>query len=186
MIRLRIKAWFHEPGGGEDNQINMKEMNLMATLAAMLVTGVGCGSGSQTEVSPGGAAPHSHAEAPVDRGPHGGVPVEVGSHAFHLELVNHMADGKMLAYVMDAHLERELKVPPTTFDLVARMNGEEHRATFSADTNAPAGGVSVFSATADWLRTATNFQGEIPSINLAGRVFQNVPVRYPEGTLHRH
>src|SRR5688500_7082232 len=56
-----------------------------------------------------GAAGHAHADAKTGT-PHGGTPVQVGDHGFHLELVPDPVEGKLLAYVLDAHAEGGVSV----------------------------------------------------------------------------
>lgn len=114
--------------------------------------------------------------------------MKVGEHDFHLELVNDTHAGKMLAYVHDDHMEHAESVPPTTFELVAKMDGKEHRATFNAGdgSTTAATNVNVFTAKADWFKSATNFEGLIPTITLKGETFTNVTFTYPKGTSHKH
>jgi hypothetical protein len=127
---------------------------------------------------------HDHPSGP----PHGGTPVKVGEHDFHLELVNDTHAGKMLAYVFDDHMEHAETVPPTSFELIAKFGGNEHRATFNAGGGSKAAttNVNLFSATADWFKNATNFDGLIPTITLKGETFTNVTFTYPKGISHKH
>lgn len=141
---------------------------------------------SHDETEPG----HAHAEK--SGAPHGGTPVEVGDHGFHLELVPDVIDGKMLAYVLDAHLEKEVSVSGGAFKLIAKVGGaggQEHRLSFNPVMSAPnatADKTSVFSATAANLNSLTNFEGVIPKITLDGKTFENVKFSYPKGTAHSH
>jgi hypothetical protein len=133
------------------------------------------------------AADHAHAEK--SGAPHGGTPVEVGDHGYHLELVPDAVDGKMLAYVLDAHLEREVSVSGGAFELVAKTGTQEHRLTFNPVASAPNATVdktSVFSATATNLNSLTNFEGVIPKITIDGKTFENVKFSYPKGSRHEH
>jgi hypothetical protein len=155
------------------------------TVSALIAL-TGCGQSSQKTAKKADAHGHDH-DHPSGSA-HGGTPVKVGEHDFHLELVNDPQAGKMLAYVFDDHMEHAENVPPTTFDLIAKMSGQEQRVTFNpgegptpATTN-----VSVFSATADWLKTATNFEGVIPTITLGKETFTNVTFSYPKGSRHSH
>ena len=98
-------------------------------------------------------------------------------------------DGKMLAYVLDDHMEKYVRVPLTTFELVATMGGQEQRLTFNPVTNTPAGSVtntSVFSASVPGVAGLTNFEGTIPKITLDGKTFENVTFSYPKGSRHSH
>ena len=130
-----------------------------------------------------------HAHAEKSGAPHGGTPVQVGDHAFHLELVPDAVDGKMLAYVLDAHMEKEVSVAGGAFELIAKAGTQEHRLTFNPVMNAPNAGAektSVFAATATNLNTLTNFEGVIPKIALEGKTFENVKFSYPKGSRHEH
>ena len=118
--------------------------------------------------------------------PHGGTPVQVGSHDYHLELVNDPTEGRMMAYVLDDHAEKPESVPPTTFDLIARIGGAEQRVTFTSMTNAAGTNVTSFVAAAEWLKTATNFEGTIPKITLGNETFENINFSYPRGKRHAH
>jgi hypothetical protein len=132
--------------------------------------------------SPAPEAPHSR------RGgmPHGGTPVQVGPHDYHLELVNDPTEGRMTAFVLDDHGEKPEMVAPTTFELVARINGAENRLTFRPMTNAAGTNVSAFTAIAEWLKSATNFEGVIPRITLGNETFENITFSYPQGKKHSH
>ena len=187
----------------------MKKVTLAAITAGSLIV-AGCNRSSETgnssktqsakaeehghDHSPGSdhshdqkAADHAHAEK--SGAPHGGTPVQVGDHGFHLELVPDAVDGKMLAYVLDAHLEKEVGVSGGAFELIAKAGTQEHRLTFNPVTNAPnatADKTSVFSATATNLNSLTNFEAVIPKITLDGKTFENVTFSYPKGTRHAH
>lgn len=152
---------------------------------SLLVVAAGC---SKSAPSPSSDAGHGHSHAKPSSSPHGGTPVQVGAHDFHLELVNDTHAGKMLAYVFDDHFEKPVSVPPTTFDLIATFGGQEHKAVFNPGDGAasPATNVSVFFATAPWLKQATEFEGLIPQITLKNETFTNITFSFPKGTLHKH
>src|SRR5688572_27181894 len=171
---------------------NMKKITLATITAGSLIV-AGCNRSSETESSsttqsakaehghehgPGGDHSHDgkadHAHAEKSGAPHGGTPVQVGDHAFHLELVPDAVDGKMLAYVLDAHMEKQVSVSGGAFELIAKVVGagaQEQRLSFSPVTNAPNATVdktSVFSAAVPNVNTLTNFEGVIPKITLDG------------------
>jgi hypothetical protein len=163
------------------NSVFVRSATALTAGALFIVTG--CNKSPQATAQKDDHG-HDHPSGP----PHGGTPVKVGEHDFHLELVNDPQAGKMLAFVMDDHMEHAESVPPTTFDLVAKMGGQEHRATFKAgeESTPPTTNISVFSASADWFKTATNFDGVIPTITLKGETFTNVTFTFPKGTRHSH
>jgi hypothetical protein len=166
------------------------------TACSILVL-TGCNQSSPPASQSKAADDHGHSHTPnADHDhdhpsgtPHGGTPVQVGDHGFHLELVTDPIDGKMHAYVLDDHMEQYVKVPLTTFELVAKTGGQEQRLTFNAVTNPPSGSAtntSLFSASADSLASLTNFEGIIPRITLDGETFENVTFSYPKGSRHSH
>lgn len=120
--------------------------------------------------------------------PHGGTPVIVGSHGYHLELVRDAEKGRLQAYVLDAHAANYVDVPESSFDLVATIGGKQERLTLQ---RTPAAGKplsqasSLFEGTAEWVRTTTNFNAVIPAITLRGRTFKDVKVSFPKGSIHR-
>jgi hypothetical protein len=121
--------------------------------------------------------------------PHGGTPIVVGSHGYHLELVRDAEKGRFQAYVLDGHVENYVSVPEKSFDLIATIEGKEQRLTFN---RAPATGSKevakesyTFEGTADWVKTATNFNGVVPTITLKGKTFKDVKVSFPKGSMHR-
>lgn len=186
---------------------NMNSLSLItaSSVVALLVTLAGCGdsskSGGASTRSAGddhghdhGPSGHDHAAAPAKQPgtPHGGTPVQVGDHGYHLELVPDPIEGKMLAYVLDGHMEKSVNVAGAPFELVAKVGGaggQEQRFTFNPVTNAPnatADKTSVFSASGPGMNTLTNFEGVIPKITLDGKSFENVTFSYPRGSRHAH
>src|SRR5215203_2036407 len=85
--------------------------------------------------------------------PHGGTPVVVGSHGYHLELVRDAEKGRLQAYVLDGHAEKYVDVPEKSFDLLATVGGKEQKLTFNrvaAPGKTQAADSSVFEGTAEW------------------------------------
>jgi len=182
----------------------MKKVTLAAITAGSLIV-AGCNRSSETQSSSttqsskaeehghdhGPESDHSHNDkaghAHESGPPHGGTPVQVGAHGFHLELVPDAVDGKMLAYVLDAHMEKEVSVSGGMFELIAKTDTQEQRLKFNPVTNSPnASGTAVFSASVTNLNSLTNFEGVIPKITLDGKTFENVKFSYPEGSRHEH
>lgn len=120
--------------------------------------------------------------------PHGGTPVVVGSHGYHLELVRDAEKGRLQAYVLDGHAEKYVEVTESSFDMVATIGAKEERLKLQ---RAPAAGKplsqasSLFEGTAEWVKTATNFNAVIPTITLKGKTFKDVKVSFPKGSIHR-
>ena len=184
---------------------SFRVLSVSIVIGCSVIFWSGCGESQQSSMRSTSATDHGHdhgpgadhdqkhdseAHAKSNSGaPHAGTPVQVGDHGFHLELVHDPIDGKMLAYVLDGHMERAVEVPVTSFELIARAGGEEHRLMFTAATNAPnasAEKTSVFSAPAAALAKVNAFEGVIPTITLDGKTFEAVTFSYPKGTRHAH
>lgn len=175
-------------------------LSVLTVCSLLLVAG--CNKSSQPATQSASADDHGHPHGPdsdhdhqtpgqahPSGTPHGGTPVQIGDHDFHLELVHDPIEKKMLAYVLDSHMEKYVNVPVTTFELVARTAGKEYRLTFNSETNSPNAtnnSTSVFSASVPDSASVTNFEGVIPEIDLAGKTFENVTFNYPKGSRHAH
>ena len=112
----------------------------------------------------------------------------VGSHGYHLELVRNAGKGRLQAYVLDGHAENYVDVPESSFELVATIGAKEERLKLA---RRPAAGKPLsqasplFEGTAEWLKTATNFNAVIPTITLHGKTYKDVKVAFPKGSIHR-
>ena len=157
----------------------MLKQFVFAVLLGCLVVATGCRDSQQADS-------HGHSHGP----PHGGTPVNVAEHKYHLELVRDATNGVMQAYVLDGDLHDFIKVPETNFALDAKLGGQTERLEFQRMTNAtspsPADPSFLFEARAEWVKSATNFDGVIPSITLKGQTFTNVTFPFPKGTQHTH
>jgi len=153
----------------------MLKQFVFVVLLGCLVVATGCRDARQADS-------HDHSHGP----PHGGTPVVVAEHKYHLELVRDITNGVMQAYV----LHDFIRVPESNFTLVAKLGGQTERIEFQRMTNAtspnPADPSFLFEARAEWVKSATNFDGVIPSITLKGQTFTNVTFPFPKGTLHTH
>ena len=120
--------------------------------------------------------------------PHGGTPVVVGLHGYHLELVRDAEKGRLQAYLLDGHAEKYVDVPESSFEMVATIGAKQEKLTLQ---RTPAAGKplsqasSVLEGTAEWVKTATNFNAVIPTITLKGKTFKDVKVSFPKGSIHR-
>jgi hypothetical protein len=128
---------------------------------------------------PGGHSHHEH------KPPHGGTPVELGDHQYHLEFVHDAAAGVLKAYVMDGALESFVRIPAATFDVTAQVAGQEELLTFRAIANnatgETVGNTSQFEAQAEWLKRETKFSATVPAITIKGSTFTNVTFDFPGG-----
>ena len=135
---------------------------------------------------------HKHEHAPKDQPtgpPHAGTPVAVGDHKYNLEFVRDGDAGAMQAYLMDAHFEKFVTVPETNFTLIAKVGDREERAEFRQLPAIPPssdGSSYLFATRGEWIKTATNFDGLIPTITLKGRTFTNIAFPFPKGLIGEH
>ena len=116
----------------------------------------------------------------VHRAPHGGTLVEVGEHAYNLELVRDAEAGKLTVYVLDGHAENFIRIAAPAIELVAITGGERRpltlRAIANSATGETVGDTSQFEAEADWLKKTDEFPGTIPAIEIRGTKFQHLAV----------
>lgn len=152
-------------------------MNLTLRLVAtmlLLAMFVGCGKG-------GG---HSHGGGHAHKAPHGGTLVEVGDHAYNLELVRDAAAGKLTAYVLDGHAENFVRIKAPAIEAVATVGAEPRPLTLRAIANAATGETvgdsSQFEVQADWLKTAPNFDVTVLSIEIRGSKFTPTKATIPK------
>lgn len=128
---------------------------------------------------------HSHSGGGhVHKAPHGGTLVEVGEHAYNVELVRDAAAGKLTAYILDGHAENFVRIAVPSFELVAITGGAKKALTLTAVAN-PAtgetvGNTSQFEAQADWLKSTGEFPGSITALEIRGTKFQNVALYFPK------
>jgi len=168
----------------------MKKLTLVLCSVA-LGFAVGCREAKDSHGhSHHGEAAHSHdgGHEPAPAPPHGGTPVNIADDQFHLELVLDVTAAKMQAYVMDGHLERLVEVPETSFVLVGKVGDKEESLNFQRVADTASGKVleksTLFEAQAEWLKTAKEFAGNLPTITLNGKTFTNISFSFPKGTIH--
>lgn len=118
--------------------------------------------------------------------PHGGTLVELGEHAFNLELVRDAATGKLTAYVLDSHAESFVRISAPSFEITATVAGAKQKLSLVAVANAATGekigATSQFEATADWLKTTAAFDGAITSLTIRDNPFKSVPFKFAPTT----
>ena len=148
----------------------MKKRLGFVLTSLLLFTLTGCG---RHESSAGGG--HVH------QAPHGGTLVEVGQHAYNVELVRDATAGKLTAYILDGHAENFIRIAAPSFELVAITGGERKPLTMKAVANTTTGetvgDTSQFEAQADWLKSIGEFPGMITSIDIKGTPFTNVALQ---------
>lgn len=123
-----------------------------------------------------GASGGGHAH----RAPHGGTLIEIGEHAFNVELVRDAAAGKLTAYILDGHAENFIRIAAPTIEMMAIVGGERRpltlRAVANPATGETVGNTSQFEAEADWLKNAAEFPGTITSLDIRGAKFNDVAI----------
>jgi hypothetical protein len=156
---------------------------LRAPLAVLLLCSfVGCSKHSEHKdysKAPGGEAHagHNHSHAHVHTAPHGGTLVELGDHAFNVELLRDPATGKLTAWILDAHAENFVRIASPAIEVVAMPGGKFTPLSLAAVAN-PAtgetvGSTSQFEVQADWLKTSGPFSG-IVTVEIRGTKFEKV------------
>ena len=155
----------------------MKTTLRAALSAAVLCVLAACGK----KDDPAG---HDHADHDhgahakhVHTAPHGGTLVEIGEHAYNLELLRDPATGKLTAWVLDGHAENFVRIKSRTLELVAMPGGKFTPLSLAGVANPAtgetAGDTSQFEVQADWLKTADAFSG-IFTIEIKGTKFEKV------------
>jgi hypothetical protein len=157
----------------------MKSTRLLLALAAVAFLATGCSKSDSHD--------HDHKKsghaAHVHVAPHGGTLVEIGGHAYNLELLRDNAAGKLTAWVLDAHAENFVRVKATELALVAMPGGQytplKLRAVANPATGETVGDTSQFEVQADWLKTAGDFSG-IFTLEIKGTKFEQVAYHLPK------
>lgn len=128
--------------------------------------------------APGGSGGgHAHTA------PHGGTLVELGQHAYNLELVRDTAAGKLTLYVLDGHAEHFIRIESPSLALIFTIGGEPRglllRAVANQATGETVGSTSQFEAEADWLKTPGTLNGVVKTVAIRGTTFSDVAFRLP-------
>ena len=156
-------------------------MKMSLSLCCAVVVGflVGCGESHHEHAA--GEKHHKHEHTP----PHGGTSVVLGKEQFHLEFVLEATNGRMQAYVLDGHMEHFVRVTNATFEVAAQVDGKSQTLSFNAVATVASGetvgDTSLFEARAEWLKTATSFDGTIKTLTVRGVRFDNVTFNFPKG-----
>jgi hypothetical protein len=162
----------------------MKSTRLFPVLAAVALFATACSKSDH--------AGHDHdkktaSTAHAHTAPHGGTLVEIGDHAYNVELLRDAATGKLTAWILDAHAENFIRLKAPALELVAMPGGKFTPLTLAAvanpATNEKVGDTSQFEAQADWLKTTGSFAG-IFTVEINGTVYKDVA--YALGTADGH
>ena len=151
----------------------MKTLQLV--LGALLIAAFSaCGKNTNRGEKHGG---HVHTA------PHGGTLVELGEHAYSVELVRDTAAGRLTAFVFDGHAENPVRIKSPTLEIIAMPDGiytpVSLKAVANSITGETVGDTSQFEVQADWLKTAGDFAG-IFTIEIRGTKFEQVAYSLPK------
>ena len=162
----------------------MKSTRLLPVLAAVALLATACSKSDHATHDHDKKSAHS---AHVHVAPHGGTLVEIGDHAYNVELLRDAATGKLTAWILDAHVENFIRLKAPSLELVAMPGGKFTPLTLAAvanpATNEKVGDTSQFEAQADWLKTTGSFAG-IFTVEINGTVYKDVA--YALGTAADH
>jgi ABC-type Zn2+ transport system substrate-binding protein/surface adhesin len=115
----------------------------------------------------------------------GGTLVELGEHQYQMEVVRDAESGKMKAWLMDGHAENYVRVKTESFDVTASVGDKSETLAFMAMPNSATGetvgDTSYFEAQADWLKTTSEFDSQIVSLEVRGSKFENLKFNFPKG-----
>ena len=145
-----------------------------ALLVGVFLLGLtGCGQKAE-EVGHGHVTTGGH----VHVAPHGGTLVEIGEHAYNLELLRDAAGGKLTAWVLDSHAENFVRIKAASVDLVATIGAAPRplslKAVANAATGETVGDTAQFEAPADWLKGTAGFGGVITTLEIRGTKFEKI------------
>lgn len=130
---------------------------------------LGLGACAKHESHEAGGGGHVH------KAPHGGTLLELGEHAYSLELVRDTATGRLTAYVLDAHAENFVRIAAPSLPGVVLNEGARRAFALSAVANTvtgeTVGNTSQFDVQADWLKTPGELKGELNPVEIRGTTF---------------
>lgn len=111
----------------------------------------------------------------VHRAPHGGKLVELGQHAYNVELVRDTATGTLTAYLLDGHAENFIRIAAPAIEVTAFSGGQRRalalKAVANTVTGETVGNTSQFEAQADWLKSGGELNGEVNVSEIRGTKF---------------
>ena len=149
-------------------------LRLLLALAGVAFLATACSKSDHAAHDHDKKSAHS---AHVHVAPHGGNLVEIGDHAYNVELLRDAATGKLTAWILDAHAENFVRIASPAIEVVAMPGGKFTPLSLAAVAN-PAtgetvGSTSQFEVQADWLKTSGPFSG-IVTVEIKGTVFKDV------------
>lgn len=157
-----------------------------ALALCLLVSLSACKGGDQkNEHDPGHDHDEDHAHHHHHEPPHGGTGVTLGEEEAHVEFLRDASAGKMTAWVLAPHMSGYTRIQQESFEVTAKVGGEDKTLTFKAVANSATGetvgNTSMFEAEADWLKTTDTFDGTLKQLDIKGKVFTGVAFNFPKG-----
>ncbi len=155
----------------------MQTMPLPPTffLAAITLLGLaGCSKPHEARApAPAAATAHAH------HAPHGGTLVPLGQHLYNLEFVHDSENGRLTAYLLDAHAENFIRGPLAAINLTVEVSDTPKPLTLVAVANSATGetvgDTSEYSVQVDWLKTtAAPLKIVIPVLIIREATFKNI------------
>jgi hypothetical protein len=161
---------------------------LRAALATLLLgTLAACSKHSEHKDYSNVPSGHNHAAHAkhAHTAPHGGTLVEIGDHAYNVELLRDAATGKLTAWFLDGHAENFVRLKAPSIEIVATVAGAKQTLVLAAvanpATNEKVGDTSQFEVTADWLKTTATFDAVIPAVTIKDTPFTAIAFNFPKG-----
>ena len=158
---------------------------MTSSLRAALATALLCTLAACAKKDEHAGHDHSAHTQHAHAAPHGGTLIELGEHAFNVELVRDAATGKLTAYLLGGHAENFVRISAPAFEITATVAGAKQTLTLVAVANAATGekvgATSQFEATADWLKTTAAFNGVITALTIRDNAFKGVAFTFPQG-----
>nr|ADI22719.1 hypothetical protein [uncultured verrucomicrobium HF0500_27H16] len=122
----------------------------------------------------GSGRSNSHVHKP----PHGGKLVELGDHAFNLELLLDDEAGTLGVYILGAHAEKHIRIEMESLKLSLSAGSDSQelklKAVANELTNETVGDSSYFSGQSDWLKGKHDVIGMMHSVEIRGMSFKEV------------
>lgn len=149
----------------------------LGSILALVVGLAGCGR-SDESATQGAASNEDKDGHHAHVAPHGGTLIEIGDHMFALELVHDAEEGRLTAYVLDAHAEKFVRIPAEGFEIVALVAGRRESLPMAAVANPVTGetigDTSEFTGAAKWLKGKVAVDALIPALEIRGTAFKDI------------
>jgi hypothetical protein len=158
----------------------MTPIGRLLPLAALLPALIAAGCSRPAPSAADAGQPHAHHHHP----PHGGTPVVLGDEEYHLELVLDSASGRLQAFVLDGEMENFVRSPARSIAIEeagAPQRRVELQAVPNPETGETVGDTAQFEGSAEWLKSAREFDGVLAEITIRGKTFSGVRFNFPRG-----